>query len=252
MPLQKQQLKLPSMQVDLTNLLANNELNRKDKILLILFSANNEMRVKDITETAVNHGLREAKKWNVSQTLSTLKGLVVKLPDGWSITEKGKEFLNELGVIDSAPTQNIKPALRKYANQISDEHVKQFVDEAISALETGLLRSAVVLSWVGAVSLLYAEVLNSHISSFNAEALRRFPKWKNASNADDLTKMKEYDFLQVIASLSIVGKNVKDELEQCLKLRNSCGHPNTLKIGEHKVASHIEILILNVYGKYSI
>ena len=64
--------------------------------------------------------------------------------------------------------------------------------------------------------------------------------------------MKEYDFLQVLAALSIIGKNVKDELEQCLKLRNSCGHPNSLKIGEHKVASHIEILILNVYSKYSI
>jgi hypothetical protein len=240
------------MQIDLTNLLSNPELSRKDKVLLVLFYSESEMRVKDITEAAVNSGLREAKKWNVSQTLSSLSGLAVKLPDGWSITEKGKKYLGELGAIDSAPTQNIKPTLRKYASQINDEHVKQFAEEAISALERGLLRSAVVLSWAGAVSMLYAEVLNNHIVSFNAEALRRFPKWKNASNPDDLTKMKEYDFLQVSASLSIIGKNVKDELEQCLKLRNSCGHPNSLKIGEHKVASHIEILILNVYSKYSI
>lgn len=240
------------MQINLTNLLSNPELSRKDKILLVLFSSGGEMRVKDITEAAVKSGLREAKKWNVSQTLSSLSGLAVKLPDGWSITEKGKKYLGELGAIDSAPTQNIKPTLRKYASQINDEHVKQFAEEAISALETGLLRSAVVLSWVGAVSMLYAEVLNNHIVSFNAEALHRFPKWKNASNPDGLTKMKEYDFLQVLASLSIIGKNVKEELEQCLKLRNSCGHPNSLKIGEHKVASHIEILILNVYSKYSI
>lgn len=240
------------MQIDLSSLLSNSELSRKDKILLILLSVENEMRVKDITEAAVKSGLREAKKWNVSQTLSTLNGLAVKLPDGWTITEKGKKYLAELGVIDSAPTQNIKPTLRKYANQINDEHVKQFAEEAISALEVGLLRSAVVLSWVGAVSILYAEVLNNHVSAFNTEAQHRFPKWKNASNSDGLTKMKEYDFLQVLAALSIIGKNVKDELEQCLKLRNSCGHPNSLKIGEHKVASHIEILILNVYSKYSI
>jgi hypothetical protein len=240
------------MQLDLTNLLSNSELSRKDKVLLILFSSDSDMRVKDITEAAVKSGLREAKKWNVSQTLSTMGGLAVKLPEGWSITEKGKKYLGELGAIDSAPTQNIKPTLRKYSSQINDEHVKQFAEEAISALETGLLRSAVVLSWVGAVSILYAEVLNNHIVLFNTEAQHRFPKWKNASNPDGLTKMKEFDFLQVLASLSIIGKNVKDELEQCLKLRNSCGHPNSLKIGEHKVASHIEILILNVYSKYSI
>lgn len=240
------------MQIDLANLLSNSELSRKDKVLLILFSAEREIKVKSITETAVKNGLREAKKWNVSQTLSTLNSFAVKLPDGWSITEKGKKYLSELGVISSVPTQNVKPTLRKYSSQINDEHVKQFADEAISALETGLLRSAVVLSWVGAVSILYAEVLNNHIAVFNTEAQHRFPKWRNASNADGLTKMKEYDFLQVLAALSIIGKNVKDELEQCLRLRNSCGHPNSLKIGEHKVASHIEILILNVYSKYSI
>ena len=240
------------MQIDLTNLLSNSELSRKDKVLLILLSFEGEMKVKDITDTAVKSGLREAKMWNVSQTLSTLNGLAVKLPDGWAITEKGKKYLSELGVIDSAPSKNIKPTLRKYASQINDDHVKQFAEEAISALETSLLRSAVVLSWVGAVSILYAEVLNNHISEFNAEAQHRFPKWKNASNPDGLAKMKEYDFLQVLAALTIIGKNVKDEMEQCLKLRNSCGHPNSLKIGEHKVASHIEILILNVYSKYSI
>lgn len=240
------------MQIDLPNLLSNVELTRKDKVLLILFSVGREMRVKDITDVAVSSGLREAKKWNISQTLSSLNGLVVKLPNGWSITEKGKKYLGELGVINIAPTQNIKPTLRKYARQINDEHIKQFVEEAISALEAGLLRSAVVLSWVGAVSILYTEVLNNHLSEFNTEAQQRFPKWKNASNADGLTKMKEYDFLQVLVGLSIIGKNVKDELEHCLKLRNSCGHPNSLKIGEHKVASHIEILILNVYSKYCI
>lgn len=239
------------MQIDLQNLLSNSGLSRKDKVLLILLSAESEMRVKDVIETAVESGLREAKKWNVSQTLSTLNGLAIKLPDGWAITEKGKKHLGELGVIDSAPTQNIKPTLRKYASHVNDEHVKQFAEEAISALEYGLLRSAVVLSWVGAVSILYAEVLNNHISAFNEEAQHRFPKWKNALNADGLTKMKEYDFLQILAALSILGKNTKDELEQCLKLRNSCGHPNPLKIGEHKVASHIEILIQNVYSKYS-
>jgi len=240
------------MEVNLKALLSNDELSRKEKVLLILLHHDNEVPVKSITETAVVNGLREVKKWNISQILTGLKGLAIKLPDGWSITEKGKKSLEGLGVLADTPTQTVKPTLRKYASNITDEHVKQFAEEAISALEVGLMRSAVVLSWVGAVSILYQEVINNHLAAFNAEAQRRYPKWKNATNPDGLSKMKEYDFLQVLNGLSVIGKNVKDELEQCLKLRNSCGHPNSLKIGEHKVASHIEILILNVYSKFSI
>ncbi|MCY3973106.1 MAG: hypothetical protein OXF52_02740 [Candidatus Dadabacteria bacterium] len=107
------------------------------------------------------------------------------------------------------------------------------------------------MAWVGAMSILYQEVCNKHLDAFNKEASVRFAKWKNATNADGLTQMKEYNFLQVIHAINIVDKNVKGELENCLQLRNSCGHPNSLNIGQNKVAAHIETLILNVYGKYS-
>ena len=48
----------------------------------------------------------------------------------------------------------------------------------------------------------------------------------------------------------MIGKNVKQELEGCLKLRNGCGHPNTLKLGPIKVASHLETLGQNVYAVF--
>lgn len=62
--------------------------------------------------------------------------------------------------------------------------------------------------------------------------------------------MKEYNFLQILCAISVFGKSVKDELEACLKIRNGCGHPNSLKVGESRVASHIESLMLNVFSKY--
>jgi hypothetical protein len=49
-----------------------------------------------------------------------------------------------------------------------------------------------------------------------------------------------------------MGKNTKDELEACLKLRNTCGHPNSHRIGEHRVTSHVETLILNVFSNFVI
>jgi len=239
--------------LDLKNILSKDDLSRRDKLLSILaYKGNTEKKIKDIRELAINFGLIEAKKWNITQILRDSKGLVVRLPKGWIITEKGRKYLRELGLLDVPPAQEYYTELRKNLKNISEENTREFLEEAIKALEFGLLRSAVVLSWAGAISILYDVVLKNHLHAFNTEAKSRNPKWKPAKTADDLAKLKEHEFLQILAAISIIGKNTKTELEQCLKLRNSCGHPSSLKIGPHRVASHIEILMLNVYKKFSI
>lgn len=63
--------------------------------------------------------------------------------------------------------------------------------------------------------------------------------------------MKESIFLDILESISVIGNDVKKELKKCLDLRNSCGHPNSLVIGENRVAAHVEILILNVFSKFA-
>jgi hypothetical protein len=99
-------------------------------------------------------------------------------------------------------------------------------------------------------TLLYEHVLKNCLTEFNAEALRRDPKWKTGKTEDDLARMKEHDFLQMLAALSVIGKNVKDELEVCLKLRNGCGRPNSLIVGEYKASAHVETLIQNVFSRF--
>jgi hypothetical protein len=239
--------------LDLKNLLAKKDLSRKEKVLVLLAAGDEaEKSVSALRELAVVNGLREAKKWNLSQVLKDLGSNVARLPEGWTLTSDGKSILVNLGVGVPTPSKALQPTLRKYASSISDPKIRAFVEEAISAIEFKLFRSAVVLSWVGAVSVLYQTVVSSHLTAFNQEATKRFPKWKPATNEDDLTRMKEYDFLQVIHGIALVGKNTKDELEGCLKLRNTCGHPNSYKLGEHRVTSHVEILILNVFAKHVI
>ncbi len=68
---------------------------------------------------------------------------------------------------------------------------------------------------------------------------------------DDLGRMKESDFLERIATIGMVGRNVKTQLVVGLNLRNGCGHPNSLKVGANTVAAHIEMLLLNVFDKFS-
>ena len=125
-----------------------------------------------------------------------------------------------------------------------------FVEEAVQCFEAHLYRAAVVLSWVGAVSVLYNHVLTNHKASFNSAAAKKNPKWKPANSSDDLTRMKEADFLEVCESASIIGKSVKQELQTALTFRHGCGHPHSLKLGEHRVSAHIESLVLNIYSQY--
>ncbi|MEO5641809.1 MAG: hypothetical protein ABIQ40_18920 [Bacteroidia bacterium] len=140
--------------------------------------------------------------------------------------------------------------IREQLNKMINDNSKSFVEESISCYENKNFRAATVLSWVGAVSMLYDHVYTNRLIDFNNEARRRDAKSKDVKTKDDFAKIKEYEFLQIIHALNLIGKNVKDELEVCLKLRNGCGHPNSLIIGENRVLAHIEILLLNVYCKF--
>ncbi len=76
-------------------------------------------------------------------------------------------------------------------------------------------------------------------------------KWKDVVNEDDIGRMKEVEFLDRIAAISVIGKNVKSELGKALALRNGCGHPNSLKVSANIAAGHLELLLLNVFEKFS-
>jgi hypothetical protein len=134
---------------------------------------------------------------------------------------------------------------------VKNEDARSFLTETIVCAEQSLFRAAVVLSWVGAVALLHDAAVRKHLTAVNAEGARRDPKWKPVKSANDLGRMKESAFLEIAHAVGLIDKNVKQELDACLKLRNSCGHPNSLKIGTNKVAAHLETLALNVYAVHA-
>jgi Homing endonuclease associated repeat len=157
-------------------------------------------------------------------------------------TSSSRQKQNER--INQGLANNLKPHLLK----INDDDTRAFVEEAIDCFEAGLYRSSVVMSWIGAISILYDYVIKNKLNEFNLESARRNSKWKDAQTKDDLSLMKESDFLDILVTLSIIGKNVKEQLKNnCLGLRNSCGHPNSFKVGRSMAESHLEMLLLNIY-----
>jgi len=232
-------------------------LSRLRQILLILaVDVEKPKMVQEIKGIGREAGLTKIQRWNVSDILTRNRHYAARLLDGWSLTSDGRSYIKSLNVIPTKTTITaVKTAadLRKIMALITDEDIKLFLNESITCFEGDLYRAAVVLSWEGAISLLYNKIIASHLSDFNSEALKRDRKWKKAKTKDDLTRMKETEFLEIIAAppISIIGRDVKEELKNsCLRLRNSCGHPNSLKISGRRVATHLEILILNIFQKF--
>jgi len=240
----------------LKDLLTQKELSKTDKVLLCLaVEPENAKTVAAIRALAVSSGLRAARNWNLSAFLRAASELAVRTDQGWELTAKGTQHVSRIaGPLMNSPVPKVASALRSHLVKVGNSDTQRFVEEAITCFESRQYRASVVLSWVGAVSVLYDHVVALHLPAFNAEATGRSAgskhPWHPAKNADDLSRMKESEFLVVLEKLSLIGKSVKKQLEQCLDLRNGCGHPNSLKIAEHVVASHIEVLVLNVFAKF--
>lgn len=224
------------------------DIKRLDKLLLVLSSLDSPCQIKDIRKRALEAGLSIPKKWNLTAYLRSSEGLAIKTPVGWEITESGKQHLQDLGVTKISPeATDVTRGFRTELSKIKDTTTRSFIDESIKCCEAGLYRSAIVMSWISAVAVLYNHVHTKHLEKFNTEAKRIDPKWKDANTTDDISKMRESDFLDRIEKISIIGKDVKKELKLCLDRRNSCCHPNSLSIGASTAAHHVEILLLNVF-----
>ena len=188
---------------------------------------------------------------NPAASFGSSKGKAIRTPTGWELTPLGRRHLETLGLkFGHLASQTVAHDLRAEANKIESPDTRAFIDEAISCFEHNLFRSAIVMSWLTAIQILKEHVHRHRLADFNAEATRVNPKWKIAKTTDDMSRMDEGELLDRLVSISVIGKNVKDELQECLKRRNGCGHPNSLKVRTNTVTHHIEILVVNVMQKF--
>ncbi len=236
----------------LLNLLGQSDLSRVDKLLVCLADQENVARpVKEIRSVALDAGLRQVAKWNISSILSRSSGLAVRSTRGWEITSKGRTRVMEIiGNNNKSRQPMILSKMHDCLPAIKDPTTLAFVEEAVSCAECGLYRSAVVLSWVGAVALLQDYVFSRHWDTFR-NAVQKEKRLKDITSKNDLTYMHERDFINMLVDHSILDRNVARELQICRELRNACGHPNQLEIGELRIASHLEVLVKNVFTKFS-
>lgn len=245
----------------LDDLLHDKALTVGDKLLVILaVDADRPKKTVEIRNLGKAAGWREIEKRNLSRDLPRYcNGLAIKKPEGWKLNKQGRDRVCVVAPDAVKGTVNkVSIDLRKHFANISNPDVQGFLKEAIECLEHRLFRAAVVLAWVGGVAVLHDHIVANHLAAFNAAAKARYEKAggrrtiKTMTTAENIgEQLKETELLQVLHDMSVIDKSVKTKLGHALDLRNSCGHPTSLKIGEHTVAAHIETLILNVFAKFT-
>lgn len=215
---------------------------------------------KAIVQRGIEVGHRDVSKWNLNDVLSKAakSGLVAQLPAGWKMLPAGVELLKASGLdLDAPMIAATRHSLNKHVNAVADPERKRFLQEAVACFEAKQWRAAVVFSWVGAAHILQEHVFGKHLAAFNAAGVAltgsgspKFKDFKQIKSMADFDSLKEADFLQIGQDASVISKSEKAELKERLDLRNRCGHPNPIVVGEHAAANHIEVLILNVYSRY--
>lgn len=239
---------------DAKRVLHSSKLGTRDQVLILMAIEPVEpMPIQKLKARCAAVGLPKLAKKNLSDVLGAANGSVARTPLGWELQQPGAIRVREIA---QAANVNLvvthsSQSLRGHADSVADPLTKSFVMEAITCFEAHQFRAAVVFSWAGAVALLHGHVYLTKLDTFNAEARRRDAKWRVAKQQDDLGRMKEHDFLDVCEAIGVIGKNVKQILQnECLMLRNACGHPNSATIAENSVAAHIEKLIKNVFSRF--
>ena len=85
---------------EITEALYRQNLSREAVVLLLLaVDVDAPKTVSTIRGLGVAAGWTEIHKWNVSAILKRAQSLAVRLPEGWSLTSRGREHVKSSGVL---------------------------------------------------------------------------------------------------------------------------------------------------------
>jgi hypothetical protein len=233
--------------------LARRDISKTDKYLLIVAMHDGPMKANDIRAVARQNGWRDGAGSLPGDYLKQTKNAIY-VPNGWTVTQACKKSLADRRLMNAAGVLTpVTEALERYLMDVHDPENARFVEEAVQCVKNKSYRSAIVLTWVGAVYLLYQHVLKHRLAEFNQEGHRRFQKkgWSDVGDVDGLaTTVTESVFLNMLEHIGVVTKAEQKELQNCLDRRNTAGHPNSASFEEVTVGAHIHELISKVYRKY--
>jgi len=121
---------------------------------------------------------------------------------------------------------------------------REYLLEGLQCLKTGANRAAVIMIWNAGIRRIQTKLIDFGSKDLN-DAIRTYiPKAKLVKNVGGFQYVKESTQIEVGNKLGLYDKFEKSILiDNCLSLRNKCGHPTNYKPGLIRVTSFIEDMI---------
>jgi len=148
-------------------------------------------------------------------------------------------------VIEGTFDQSDIDKIESLVMSIEDYNTRDYLTESISCLRNGAKRAAVILIWNACMHRIRTNLFdNSDLKQLNTELRKIFTKAKEIKTYKDFEYIKDETTLILSANMKQIDKFQKDILiDNCLLLRNKCGHPSDYSPEEFRVKAFIEDVI---------
>lgn len=166
-----------------------------------------------------------------------------------------EEFTINFTPYDKLITESIKNEnfddLESLVFDIKDIDEIDYLMEGIDCFRNGVLRAGVIFIWSAAIRNIRQQIINkTTLNHINEELSSIDPRAKKIKTIDSFEYIKDETVIHLCERIGLFSKFEKNELiNNCLGLRNKCGHPSSYKPENQKVKSFVEEILNMIYKK---
>jgi hypothetical protein len=183
-----------------------------------------------------------------SQLKSLVKGSNKRMlhdAKGFRLSSVGRDQVAKMLPAETKPKQ-IVTELKKLEAQVSDPHQKTFLAETISCFSHGAYRASIVMAWNLAYHHACAYIAAGHLSAFNAQLAKAYPKKKPIGKHSDFEDLKESEVIEVAKGAQVFSVSTSKVLSEKLGKRNSAAHPSSVIVMPVTADEVISDLVQNI------
>lgn len=135
--------------------------------------------------------------------------------------------------------------------QLQNSDEIDYLMEALECFRNGALRAGVIFIWSASIQNIRQKIINStDLKEINSELKLIEKGAKEIKNIDSFQFIKDEKIIQLSQRIGLFDKFEKNILiENCLGLRNKCGHPSNYKPEIQKVKAYVEDILKMIYKK---
>lgn len=128
---------------------------------------------------------------------------------------------------------------------------REYLDEAFKCFRSTAFRATIVMAWNMAFAHLCHWIYTKHLSEFNQQLPKSFPKAdiQSISKQEHFSELKESQILQVAKSANIISGSLYKLLKEKLDRRNISAHPSGLVVSQLTAEEFIKDIVENVVLK---